>query len=135
MAETDVDRLEVGVEVEAERAVALGVETGVEIANCCRCVSLEVSHQSGDHHVSFWATIDSERAGSYNDIIGFYFEAKFNALYSPKFNNKLKRKRKRALGLGTSYQNKATQPFRLAAKFKLRINSNESKITLIGVGH
>ena len=135
MAETDVDRLEVGVEVEAKRAVALGVETGVEIANCCRCVSLEVSHQSGDHHVSFWATIDSERAGSYNDIIGFYFEAKINALYSPKFNNKLKEK-ERALGLGTSNQNKSTQPYRLAAKFKIRIgNSKESIITLVGVGH
>ena len=58
-----------------------------------------------------------------------------NSTCLTKIQYKAKEK-ERALGLGTSNQNKSTQPYRLAAKFKIRIsNSKESIITLVGVGH
>ena len=83
--------------------------------------------------MSSWASNDSEMDGSYGDIDDFISRQNFNALYSPKFNTKLKEK-ERALGLGTSNKNKSTQPYRLAAKFKIRI-SKESIVALVGVGH
>ena len=77
--------------------------------------------------MSLWATNDFEMVSSYGDIIGFYFKAEKVQLISPKFKFKLKEK-EGALGLGTSNQNKSTQPYRLAAKFKIRISNSRKAL-------